>query len=98
MRRFFSPGRDWRTNWKATCTTSPSHLNGEREKIEPSPVDARGGPYRCWLLFFLWLVGGQLATRAEDNWPASLSQMPLGTGPVQLSRTNCAQLILNGFQ
>ena len=35
---------------------------------------------------------------AGENWPAVLSQMPLGTGPVQLSRTNCAQLILGGFQ
>jgi len=35
---------------------------------------------------------------ANQDWPSVLKQMPLGTGPVLLSRTNCAQLILGGFQ
>lgn len=35
---------------------------------------------------------------ANEDWPSALNQMPLGTGPVQLNRTNCAQLILGGFQ
>jgi len=35
---------------------------------------------------------------AAETWPAVLSQMPLGTGPVQLNQANCAQLLLGGFQ
>ncbi|HEX5218723.1 MAG TPA: hypothetical protein VFZ59_04085 [Verrucomicrobiae bacterium] len=42
-------------------------------------------------------MAGQV-TRAEETWPSALSQMPLGTGPVQLNRTNCAELILGAFQ
>ena len=39
-----------------------------------------------------------LTIRAEETWPSALSQMPLGTGPVQLNRTNCAEIILGAFQ
>ena len=35
---------------------------------------------------------------AQDSWPAVLGRMPLGTGAIELNRTNCAQLILGGFQ
>jgi hypothetical protein len=34
----------------------------------------------------------------EETWPAALSRMPLATGAIELNRTNCAQLILGGFQ
>lgn len=44
------------------------------------------------------LVLSHWAAAANEGWPSVLGQMPLGTGPVQLDRTNCAQLILNGFQ
>jgi len=45
------------------------------------------------LTFLLTLTG-----KAEETWPAVLSRMPMGTGPLELNRTNCAQLILGGFQ
>ena len=38
------------------------------------------------------------AAAADEDWPSVLNQMPLGAGPVQLNRTNCAQLLLGGFQ
>jgi len=44
------------------------------------------------------LVLSHWVSAADESWPSVLSQMPLGAGPVQLNRTNCAQLILNGFE
>lgn len=44
------------------------------------------------------LLVGQFMATAAENWPVELSRMPLGTGPTELNRTNCAQLILGGFQ
>jgi len=38
------------------------------------------------------------ASRAAESWPAALSRMPLSSGPVELSWTNCAQVILGAFQ
>ena len=50
------------------------------------------------LRLFCLLILSHWVAVADENWPSVLSQMPLGTGPVQLSRTNCAQLIIGGFQ
>ena len=50
-------------------------------------------------LHFLWVLLFSLAAGvADETWPSVLSRMPLGTGAVMLSRTNCAQLLLGGFQ
>jgi hypothetical protein len=50
-------------------------------------------------LHFCWVLLASLtAGVADETWPSVLSRMPLGTGAVELSRTNCAQLILGGFQ
>ena len=54
----------------------------------------RGG----WVVLLLWLLIGHWEIRAEETWPTVLSRMPLGNGPVQLNRTNCAQLVLGAFQ
>jgi hypothetical protein len=35
---------------------------------------------------------------ADENWLSALSRMSLGAGPTELNRTNCAQLIIGGFQ
>lgn len=50
-------------------------------------------PYFIWVLLLSLAAG-----RADDSWPAALSRMPLSTGPIELSRTNCAQVILGSFQ
>ena len=48
------------------------------------------------------LIAGFLLARvagaAAESWPSALSRMPLGAGAVRLNRTNCAQLVLGGFQ
>ncbi len=49
-------------------------------------------PFLGVLLFAL------TAGAADETWPSALSRMPLGSGAVELNRTNCAQLILGGFQ
>ncbi len=39
-----------------------------------------------------------MVTAAAETWPAALSRMPLGGAVAWLNQTNCAQLILGGFQ
>jgi len=49
----------------------------------------------------VFVIGVMLLTftvAAEESWPSVLSRMPLGTGATELNRTNCAELILGGFQ
>lgn len=36
--------------------------------------------------------------QAEEPWQVPLRQMPLGTGPIQLSRTNAVDLMLRAFR
>jgi len=48
--------------------------------------------------FCLWMALFTQWVAAEETWPSALSRMPLGTGAVELNRTNCAQLVLGGFQ
>lgn len=59
-----------------------------------------GPGFRRWLsgLLFAWLLSCQTVAVAEEGWSAALRRMPLGTGPVQLNWTNCAQLVLGAFQ
>lgn len=35
---------------------------------------------------------------AAESWPAALTRMPLGAAGAVLNQTNCAQLLLGGFQ
>jgi hypothetical protein len=50
-------------------------------------------------LNFLWaLLFSLTAGMADETWPTALSRMPLATGAIELNRTNCAQLVLGGFQ
>jgi hypothetical protein len=51
---------------------------------------------RC--LFFAGLLLARVAGAAEASWPAALSRMPLGASVASLNHTNCAQLLLGGFQ
>ncbi len=48
------------------------------------------------------LIAGFLLARvagaAAETWPAALSRMPLGASVASLNQTNCAQLLLGGFQ
>lgn len=49
----------------------------------------------------IWLVVAVLVCRlgmAQETWPEALARMPLASGPVRLDRTNCARLLLGGFQ
>ena len=50
----------------------------------------------CLLIagFLLTIV----AVAAAETWPSTLSRMPLGAGVRSLNRTNCAPLLLGGFQ
>lgn len=50
---------------------------------------------------YLLIVGVLLnlvAVAAAESWPSALSRMPLGAGARSLNRTNCAPLLLGGFQ
>lgn len=49
-------------------------------------------------LHFIGLLLLTHLAAADESWQSALSRMPLGTGPVELNRTNCAELILGGFQ
>jgi len=50
-------------------------------------------------LHFTWVLLFSLARcLADDSWPSTLSRMQLGSGPIELNQTNCAQVILGGFQ
>lgn len=88
------------TNSLKVGGVSPSLLKGGRGKVDLVRWDAwaRAHQFPRWVFLLLLLVTGPQATRAEEPWPSALSQMPLGTGPVQLSQTNCAQLVLEAFQ
>ncbi len=54
------------------------------------------GVRRCLLLAGLSLAYGAVA--AAESWPAALSRMRLGASGVTLNHTNCAPLLLGGFQ
>lgn len=49
-------------------------------------------------LLLTGMLTAHMALAAEELWPAALSRMPLGTGASSLNETNCAQLLLGGFQ
>jgi hypothetical protein len=50
------------------------------------------------MLFVGVLLLAPLAAMAQEAWPGALNRMPLGAGPTELNWTNCAQLIVDGFQ
>jgi hypothetical protein len=50
------------------------------------------------LAIFIFVTGFWISTFADESWQQALSQMPLGTGAKELSRTNCIPLMLNAFQ
>jgi hypothetical protein len=50
----------------------------------------------CLLIAGFWLA--LVAGTAAETWPTALSRMPLGSAGGSLNRTNCAPLLLGGFQ
>ena len=51
---------------------------------------------RCGFLTGLFLA--RVALAAEESWPSALSRMPLAASVTSLNQTNCAPLLLGGFQ
>ena len=49
-------------------------------------------------LILTGLLLARMAAAAEESWPAVLSWMPLGAAGGVLNQTNCAPLMLGGFQ
>lgn len=50
------------------------------------------------LAIFILVAGLGVVARADEDWHAALSRMPMGTRTKELSRTNAIPLMLNAFQ
>jgi hypothetical protein len=49
-------------------------------------------------LFFAGLLVARVALAAEESWPSALGRMSMDSPVASLNQSNCAQLLLGGFQ